>query len=907
MHEPISNSSLSGEKNGVNEAKQEIGIVVDVPDVLRRFGGDTIAEDDLDIILEHIDDRPLDECIEILKSSLQYHEFDQNLDQADRERLLALVSGPPEGLSHNEWELAVKFDAFIITDWSIYPQVRSVTRPIDEPYEGSYETFRVYFLSIIWGCAGSALASFFEVRFPSISINSTAIQMLVAYSARLMAKLPAFGIPLGKGRKFWINDPHRFSFQEQVLASIGVVVGDQVAYAQYVVIAMANKYFYDYDEAKGAFGFAILLTLSSNLMGFGLAGIFRTFLVYPTEYVWFNVLPSLALSRALTEELNSKRINANGWKLRTYEWFWIVGWAEFGWYWICNLLITFWSTFDWMAAIAPNDLNNIAITSGTNGLAFLNPFPTFDPGITLGLPGLVQPFFSVVNLWIGSVISALGIMIMWYTNVRWTGYLPINLNTLYSNNGSEYEVNNILTAEHKFDQTKFEKYGVPLWTAGNIMVYACYFMSYPALITYSILNHGMVILRSFKIFSKTLLNPREALNSFDDRFSRAQRKHKEVPEYYFLAALAITVALAIACVEYYSFTDTPVWTIFFAIGLSFVFMIPVGALYATTYVQIGMDVLYELIIGLACEHNGNALQVSKVYGTNFAIQADSYMSSQKTGHYAGLAPWSMFRVQFICLICNSFAQAGMMTWQSDGMGIGNPTGADTEYDLCNQSNPERFTCADVRTYFNASVMLGFVGPRIFFKHICPSIKWVFLIGAVTPIPFWLARRYLVPYGRRWASNPTNQGKNLIVRKIMDFRWLKNVNELVWINGGFYWAPNNMMYYATPYMWPGLISKLIKDRFPLWWSRYNYITYAAVTVGYSFAALFMFFATEYKHIASVNWWGNAGTMLNSTSGEIIGSGDFSSLQLYKWSQEHPSNLAGARLPIEGLIGPANWTG
>lgn len=895
----------SGEKELVkhpvtSQEKHDIELGDDVMDTLRRFGGDSINEDDMETILEHIDDRDVDECLQILRDALKEHEFDENFDVQDRDRFVTLLQGAPEGRSHEEWELAVKFDAFLVKDWSIYPYVRAVTKPIDEPYEGNYETFRVYLLSILWGCAGSCLATFFAVRFPAISINSVAIQMLVAYSARLLARLPAFGIPLGKGRKFWINDPHRFNYQEQVLASIGVVTGDQAAYAQSAVLSMANKYFYNYDDAKGAFGFAILLTLSSNLMGFGLAGTFRTFLIYPAEFIWFNILPNLALSRALTEEVNVKRENANGWKLRGWEFFWIVAWLEFGWYWITDFLFDFLEQFDWMTAIAPNDLYNVSITStASSGLAFLNPFPTFDPALSSGIAGVVQPFFSVFNNFLGAVIGGLAIIIVWCTNVQWTGYLPINTNLLYDRTGSTYNVTNILDDKMQFNPDGFKEYGFPFWTAGNLVVYGAFFMIYPGLIMYSILNQGATILRSFKIFAKTIINPKAALQSFDDRFSRAQRKHKEVPEWVFLFALAVTLGMAIACVEHYSFTNTPVWTIFFALGLSAFFMVPAGAVFAKTYTQITINVLYEIVIGLACEHNGNALQISKVYGTNFMIQTDSYISSQKTGHYAGLAPWSMFRVQFITLICNSFVQAGLTTWQSNGMGLGDPNGPRTDRDLCSPKNPERFRCQDIRTYFNASVMLGFVGPRWFFQHLYKSIKWTFLIGAFIPIPIWLARRFLVPFGNCWIEKPENKERNLIVRKIMDFRWLKNTNEMVIMYGALNYAPANMAYGPTPYMWQSGISKFIKETYPRWWSKYNYIAYASVSVGYSFSALFMFFAAQYHHYAGVSWWGAAGSTEDGN--------DYASLQLAKWIDEHPQNQPqGGRLPLpsEGF-GPTNW--
>jgi hypothetical protein len=45
------------------------------------------------------------------------------------------------------------------------------------------------------------------------------------------------------------------------------------------------------------FGYQLMLTLSVQLMGMGLAGYLRRFSVYPVKAVWPTILPLIAMNR----------------------------------------------------------------------------------------------------------------------------------------------------------------------------------------------------------------------------------------------------------------------------------------------------------------------------------------------------------------------------------------------------------------------------------------------------------------------------------------------------------------------------------------------------------------------------------------------------------------------------------
>ena len=248
------------------------------------------TEEELTIINEHLDDYTIEECLNIINEALEHHKNDPSLERRYYGALEMLVSGPEYDETQEEWEHRVRFEAFLIHDWSIYPSVRSVTKPYEEPDEGPIETVRVYLISVILSCAGSALSTFFATRFPSITISPIALQMFMAEWGRLMSFIPDFSFPIGFGNRVHLGGG-KWTFKEQMLATCGMSVGDTMAYSQYAIIVMSNKYFYGFKDTQGNFGLSIILTLSSNLMGFGLAGLYRVFLVYPVQLIYWGNLP----------------------------------------------------------------------------------------------------------------------------------------------------------------------------------------------------------------------------------------------------------------------------------------------------------------------------------------------------------------------------------------------------------------------------------------------------------------------------------------------------------------------------------------------------------------------------------------------------------------------------------------
>ncbi|KAG0041086.1 hypothetical protein BGZ83_002366 [Gryganskiella cystojenkinii] len=184
----------------------------------------------------------------------------------------------------------------------------------------------------------------------------------------------------------------------------------------------------------------------------------------------------------------------------------------------------------------------------------------------------------------------------------------------------------------------------------------------------------------------------------------------------------------------------------------------------------------------------------------------------------------MFMAQLISAIISCIINLGTATWLIN-----------TRPNVCTPKGYP-FTCRNTKTFYSASVIWGAIGPaRVFGSKddaLYAPVQWGFLVGALLPLVFWLA-------SRKWPN----------------VAWLKYVHWPVLLA-----ATSNMPPYL-PYMYSnGLVLGFIfaywarKYRYN-WWSRYNYLTSAALDAGVAVSGLVIFFAVQIWGGAFPFWWGN----------------------------------------------------
>lgn len=725
----------------------------------------------------------------------------------------AYESDMPQKYTIFDWDLQVRTQAGIVFFHSPYPEVRAVTDAYDDPTMYC-ETVRVYILGTIWTAVGAFVNSFFMQRQPNISLNTAVVQLFLYPSGVLMAMI----MPKRKftvfGQKLDLN-PGPWNHKEQMLATIFYAVSGGAPYAAYNIPVLRMKMFYNVQWAT--WGYQILLMLSTNFLGFGLAGIMRKFAVYPTRAIWPSILPPLALNKALLQ--SEPKENINGWIISRYRFFFVTFLGSFLWFWFPNFIFTALSTFNWLTWISPNNLNLATITGSQTGLG-LNPIATFDWNIIGSNNPLINPFYSTLNQYIGSIIAFFCIVGVWYSNYKWTSFLPINSNALFTNTGVPYKVTKILNSKSLLDKTKYNEYGPPFYTAANLVLYGAFFAIYPFSFIYVFITDWRHIKHSLKTLYQSIRSSKKSsYDGFHDAFSNSMRNFKEVPEWAFMVILVISIVLSILCVKLYP-TETPVWGIFFALAINFVFLIPLTFIYSVTGFSFGLNVLVELIVGYALPGNGMALMFIKAIGYNIDGQAQNYITDQKMGHYLRIPPRALFRCQMLSVLISSFISLVVINFAIDNI-----------EDYCSPTQHQRFTCPTARTFYSSSVLWGVIGPKRVFDGLYPILKWCFLIGTLLAPACYLVKRFF--------------GGNKVVRYFQ---------PTLILGGMLVFAPYNLSYHT-----PGLIAAyffmhFIKIRYLNWFKKYNYVLSGALTAGVAFSSVIIFFAVQYKAV-KLSWWGN----------------------------------------------------
>lgn len=136
-----------------------------------------------------------------------------------------------------------------------------------------------------------------------------------------------------------------------------------------IEVVSSQRLFFD---ANWGFGYAIMLCLSSQIIGFAFAGCVRQFLVWPAAMIYPGALVNTALFSALHKNYGRKEKNHT-----SRERFFVIALiCSFVWYWFPGYLFTALSVFNWVCWIAPNNIvvNQLFGYSSGLGMGFF----TFD-------------------------------------------------------------------------------------------------------------------------------------------------------------------------------------------------------------------------------------------------------------------------------------------------------------------------------------------------------------------------------------------------------------------------------------------------------------------------------------------------------------------------------------------------
>ncbi|KAF7556436.1 hypothetical protein G7Z17_g1402 [Cylindrodendrum hubeiense] len=779
-----------------NDQRDDLDIKLEGEELAKRFSA---TVDEIIAAQEHGRTLTLEETRELAQQIVAAHSRDPNFPSGALERMTEFLDNTALFESPEKHERTIeeaKIEVSLLTSNSPYVEVRAVVDPYDDPTTPC-STIRSWVIGLGFVVLVAFINQLFSVRQPGINIDAAVVQLL-AYPVGKAAErfLPDVGVTLF-GVRHSLN-PGRFNKKEHMLISIMASVGKTLPSSRYIIFTQWLDKYFGQSYAK-SFGYQILLALSTNLMGFGLAGLCRRFLVYPSFCLWPKSLVTIALNTSLHSEENHSVLAPfkKVFSISRFRFFMVVFASMFVYFWFPDYIFSALSLFNWIAWIAPTNFNLTAITGSKKGLGF-NPLPTFDWNIVTHVHDpLIVPYHVTINTFIGCALGGFVIMGMYWTNAYNTGYLPINSNTMYNNIGEDYNVSLILDERGWLDEEKYQAYS-PVFLAGSsLTMYYFFFAVYSATISYAYLYHRHDIVLGFKSLARSF--KQRGTDDFKDIHTRLMSVYREVPEWWYFMLNIVAVVFGVAAVAGWP-TNTSVGVVFFGIGLAIIFTIPTGIIAATTGIEVEFNVLAEFIGGAWEPGNALAMNFFKCFGYVTTAHALDFANDLKLAHYVKIPQRQTFWAQVIAVFVSAFVCTGVMNFQITNIP-----------DLCESLGAKKV--------FGAGAQYT-------------TLLSAFPVGFAIPFVFYFIQ------GRLSRSH-----------------WFNKAHPVMFLAGGIHWSP-----YSIAYMWPAvppayISMKYLRTRYLPFWSKYNYVLSAGLSTGIAISAVVIYFAVSY-HGFEIDWWGNS---------------------------------------------------
>lgn len=195
------------------------------------------------------------------------------------------------------------------------------------------------------------------------------------------------------------------------------------------------------------------------------------------------------------------------------------------------------------------------------------------------------------------VVGGIIILILYYSNVAWAAFMPINSSTTFTNKMENYNISMILNPDNSLNRTAYEAYSPPYLTAAQLFKTGGDFAFYTITVTYVFIRYWRPIYRAFAGIYNNLRYHKSDMDGYDDAHTRMMRSYPEVPEWWFMIVLAFGFAISIVTLVVFP-TDTPWWSIFAFVGVGYALLIPWCIIESIAATGIGFDTMWHLLPGL---------------------------------------------------------------------------------------------------------------------------------------------------------------------------------------------------------------------------------------------------------------------------------------------------------------------
>ncbi|CZR52285.1 related to peptide transporter [Phialocephala subalpina] len=685
-------------------------------------------------------------------------------------------------------------------------------------------TFRTFFIGLGLSCFGSII--YVSIMFLT----------LIAYAA---GELMAYGIPRWGLIGRFLN-PGPFNMKEH--AAIVIMASAASVSATSTLAIAAQRMYYGGYPNKGA---AIFVTISSQLVGYGLAGMMRGTLLWPTKMLYPANLPITTVLETLHKDRagNQKRMKV----------FWIIFACLFFWTivpeYIFPLLIG-------VSIFCLADQHSLVFTNlfggamGNEGTGLLSICLDWNYIAGFGSP-LWLPLQTLTNSLIGTIGCVIIYMGIYYHNTWRAMDFPFLSQQLYNSdsNFTFYDIYNqtlILNPDQTINDTLVDTNGIP-WLAGTYVVsLITNNAGFTANFVHMFLWNYLDIKAGWSFFNlatlKSALTPsnyffwkdtgkrteeeKEALkdNPDIDPHYKAMVSYDEAPDSWYFYAFAASFICAM--VSLYVLNSTlPWWGLIFAMIVLWIYMLFFGAQYAITGFQFNLQSVSQTMAGYCFPRAPLANMYFVIYTFNAVQQGQYLLRDLKLAQQVKLSPKATFTTQMLgCIfgaILNFIMMESIVTNQL-------PT-------LLSIEGTSIWSGVNIQS-LNSAAITWAMAPKLF--SIGARYQWVsisYFIGFLVPLPFYFMNKFF-PQQKIWSY------LNLSIILWYFGYLVVGINSSVWI------------YFVIGYFGQFYLRKYRPQQFIKW----NYLVSAALDGGTQVMVFILSFAVA--GASGVDhpfpaWWGN----------------------------------------------------
>ncbi|OCF40952.1 OPT family small oligopeptide transporter [Kwoniella heveanensis CBS 569] len=667
-------------------------------------------------------------------------------------------------------------------------------------------TLRVFLLGSTFCILGASASQVFYFKSNAPSFSSYFVILATYPLGHLLANERL--IPRGKRVLGWELNPGRFSIKEAILVSVLSSSGASAAYAA-DILAIMDLY---YDTPLSAVP-SIILLLTTQCIGFGLAGMLQNLLVSPPAMYWPSTLVTVQLFTTLYST-SSSLLSAAAQALTTKRLrvFMVMFLMTFIYQFLPFLLFPTLTSVSILCLINNESWWMRTLGSGYSGLGMMDwsfdwssigsSGPLYTPYWALGnyfggLAGMiwvVMPLILIVNFWDARSFPS-----------------PVSAG-LYNSTFAKFDVTSILNPDLSLNDEAWEREKPLLLTPYFALSYGLSFAALSSVLVHVWLWHRDEI--------KEALSKRAT--DLNDVHNKLMRSYLPVPSSWYLGLLAVNFGAAVILVKTTPL-QMPIWALVLAMMIATVST--VGIIAAVSNTTIGLNVLTEFVAGVLMPGKPIGNVTFKCFGYMAMSQALALTADLKLGWYTSIPPREMFACQITGTVLG--ALANYVTLESV---------LDSKRLFLNGTIPDptgQWTGRAPAIFYSASIIWGAVAPARFFSGGYEVLYLGFLLGAIVPIACW--------YGhKRWPGYKLNK----IVFPI--------------ICSGATVVPQ----YPTNIILTSAIVAILSNsyfakRHPKTHGRYVYVISSALDAGTSITALaiYLLFGGVIWTWNGPEWWGN----------------------------------------------------